>query len=100
MGLKKAKKPILMCTNAGDRKSDMKAKILGMDHKCWVDKELMANVIAFFFSGRSIVIVPILPSREYLMCSLITVLTIVLTVKPICNRWSRGHEFVPRTQEH
>ena len=33
-GLKKTKKPVLMCTHASASETEMKAEILGMDHKC------------------------------------------------------------------
>ena len=45
--IKEAKNPIIMCANAGEKKMNKVAEILGMDEECWVDKESMANVVAF-----------------------------------------------------
>ena len=36
-----------MCTNAGEKKMNKVAEILGMEEECWVNKESMANVVAF-----------------------------------------------------
>lgn len=45
--IKEAKNSVIMCTNAGEKKMNEVGEILGIDEKCWADKESMANVVAF-----------------------------------------------------
>ena len=39
--------PMLMCTNASDRKMKLIAEIMGKDHKCWANKESIATAVSF-----------------------------------------------------
>ena len=45
--VEEAEDPMIMCTNVGDRKMKLTAENLGMDHKIWVNEELMTIVVAF-----------------------------------------------------
>ena len=36
-----------MCTNTGEQKMKLISEILGMDKEAWLDKESVANVVAF-----------------------------------------------------